>query len=130
MKAELCGQCGLPYSSSAHSFVVSAGAHYFVATPEVIAEVVQAAPTHPAIPTIHLNGTSGASLIEQNRLARTVLRTAITALQEARPHPRDYYPQGELVFGHAQSEHKSRMERLESVLYELEELGHALARSR
>jgi hypothetical protein len=80
-----------------------------------------------APPTVHLNGTSGASLIEQNRVVRVTLRTAIVALQEARPHARDYYPQGELAFSHAQSEYKSRMERLESVLHELEELGHKLA---
>lgn len=81
-------------------------------------------------PTIHLNGTSKSSLIEQNRIARTVLRTSIEALREARPHARDYYPQNEFAFGHALSEHNSRMDRLESVLHELEELGRELARSR
>ncbi|MEO8035468.1 MAG: hypothetical protein ABI837_13615 [Acidobacteriota bacterium] len=77
-------------------------------------------------PRIHLNGTPGATLIEQNRAAQLAIRTAISVLQEARPHGRDYYVQHPGVMEIAQREHRYRVERLRGVLAELETLGHDL----
>lgn len=77
-------------------------------------------------PTIHLNGTSGPVLIEQNRAARVALRTALDVLQEARPHGRDYYTQAAGAYERAKDEHLDRMRRLESIIDELEEIENAI----
>jgi hypothetical protein len=47
---------------------------------------------------------------------------AIDKLSEAGPNGRDYYPQGDDAFREAQKEHASRLQRLQSVYKELEDL--------
>jgi hypothetical protein len=47
-----------------------------------------------AVPTIHLNGTSRESLMEDLLGAYHALTEAIAALGRACPNGRDYYPQG------------------------------------
>jgi hypothetical protein len=63
-------------------------------------------------PSIHLNGTH----------PKDMLRDAINDLSNTRPHGRDYYPQGENALYLAQEEHKIRMEKLQDVLAEVNEL--------
>lgn len=71
------------------------------------------------LPTIHSNGTSPKSLLEDYMKASASLRQAIHDLEEAGPNGRDYYPQGPGAFTVAQEEHENRLERLESVRREL-----------
>lgn len=67
-----------------------------------------------AIPTVHLNGTSGAVLLEQLKGARRALDAALDALAEAAPNARDYYvqPGG---FSPAQRQHEARLAKLREV---------------
>ena len=82
---------------------------------------------HPTlkVPSIHLNGTSKASLIKQYSDAMAALHIAISALQNAAPHTRDYYlqdtekPGNEKTITVALREHYARVDRLQSVLNEL-----------
>lgn len=78
-------------------------------------------------PTIHHNGSSVQSLCEANDAAREALRRAITALEQAAPHERDYYPQGPNTGRLAQAEHRARIDKLVSVQRELEALRGYLA---
>lgn len=79
-----------------------------------------------AVPTVHLNGTSKDQLLAQLCDAGDALRSAITALANASPNARDYYPQGNSACRLAADQHASRMQRLESVLDELTEIQCAL----
>jgi len=74
------------------------------------------------LPTLHLNGTSRERLADDYGTARTALRNALAAIEDAAPNARDYYPQGNGAFTQAQAEHASRVARLASVLSELGEL--------
>lgn len=79
------------------------------------------------LPTIHLNGTSLAALAEANDRAHYALLTAIAKLAEAAPNGRDYYPQSPEALYKAQDEHWDRINRLQSVTKELEQIGEYLA---
>ena len=59
------------------------------------------------LPTIHLNGTSKRELLEQYSAARQALEAALTALSNAAPNGRDYYPQGPMAILHAQDQHRA-----------------------
>ena len=72
------------------------------------------------LPTIHLNGTSQDSLLEQFADASEAVRVALQDLQQAAPHGRDYYPQGPEAFGRATAEHRKRVDALVGVRHELE----------
>jgi hypothetical protein len=78
-------------------------------------------------PTIHLNGTSQDALLEQVTAAATAVFRACVALNQASPHGRDYYPQGENAFTQARAEHADRMARLTDVYRELEVIAQAIA---
>jgi len=71
-----------------------------------------------AIPTVHLNGTSGEVLLEQLRGARRALDAALEALAAAYPNARDYYvqPGG---FSPAQQQHETRIAKLREVRNEV-----------
>jgi hypothetical protein len=73
-------------------------------------------------PSIHLNGTHPKDLLHDYYIAHDMLRDAINYLSNTRPHGRDYYPQGENALYLAQEEHKIRMEKLQDVLAEVNEL--------
>jgi len=73
-------------------------------------------------PTIHLNGTAPASLLECNEKAQQAIRTAIEATARTAPHGRDYYPQGPGALAIAEVEYRSRMACLHRVLDELSEI--------
>jgi hypothetical protein len=74
-------------------------------------------------PTIHLNGTSPGVLLEDLIRAADALRDAMQALRLAAPNARDYYPQGPKAIAQAAMEHAQRMDKLQGVLRELEELA-------
>ena len=85
-----------------------------------------------AKPTVHLNGTSRESLQEQLSQAGGAIQLALKALNEAAPHARDYYPQGDgevytESFRTAVAQHEDRYARLQSVLDELTELYGAVS---
>ena len=75
-------------------------------------------------PTIHPNGTSAERLCDAYETAHDAVLSAWQAVRVALPHGRDY-PQGDDAFAKAYDEHLSRLERLQSVMAELDELvGH------
>lgn len=74
-------------------------------------------------PLIHSNGTSAYTLEKDYGLARNALLDAIDSLeQRCWPNGRDYYPLPGNALTKAQEEHRSRVERLRSVLDELTQL--------
>jgi hypothetical protein len=81
-------------------------------------------------PTVHLNGTSPDALFEQLANVNGAIRKAISTLQEAAPHGRDYYPQGDNAINEATKEHLDRIARLRSVMSEIEELAEHVADAR
>ena len=77
------------------------------------------------IPTIHLNGTAQAELMEQQLQAMTAIRAAVNALMHATPHVRDYYNRDN-CYAHAIEEHVSRVQRLTAVMNECSDLAQAI----
>lgn len=83
------------------------------------------------IPTVHLNGTSKQSLLDGWEEAYTALTLALDKLAQAAPNGRDYYPQD--VAGQrpalykAQDEHRARMQKVQSVMDDLQALCEAVA---
>jgi hypothetical protein len=72
-----------------------------------------------------MNGTSAQALYDGAEAAYNALQEAQRLLCEAAPNGRDYYPQGPQAFYGAQDEHFNRLQRLQSVMAELEGLmGH------
>lgn len=71
------------------------------------------------IPTVHLNGTSREALVAQLRQAGTALLAARHALENAAPHGRDYYPQGDEAIVQATAEHRSRLRRIDAIYEEI-----------
>ena len=79
----------------------------------------------PTFPVIHLNGSGKQNLLDQLGTAAKSLYDSVSALQQAAPHQRDYYindPDGS-KFAAAQKEHRDRLDRLSSVLEELQEIA-------
>lgn len=81
-------------------------------------------------PTIHLNGSSPKELFENACEALGALRKAIAAVEGTSPNGRDYYPQGDGAIKTAVCEHASRIERLYSVLAELEDFAEHITDTR
>jgi len=79
------------------------------------------------IPTIHRNGTSQDALLDAVTDAGSALYKALRVLERASPNGRDYYPQGNAALRQAEAEHRSRAERVHSVIKELEQLAEAIA---
>ena len=79
-----------------------------------------------AIPTIHLNGSNKATMLEDLANAREAIRDAIRALGETMPNGRDYYPQGHGALAQAQAEHRARVDALADVMNELMALSVAI----
>jgi hypothetical protein len=74
------------------------------------------------IPTVHLNGTPKARLVEQLENAANALNAALDALAETTPNGRDYYVQGDSALYDALHEHRKRMMALRTVLDEIQEI--------
>lgn len=79
-----------------------------------------------AKPTVHLNGTSRQVLEEQLSKAWTALDHALDALAQARPHGRDYYPQGGHAIRKALAEHEARIDAIRAVREEIAQLSAGL----
>lgn len=79
-------------------------------------------------PTIHLNGTSRDTLIQQLKKAVNDLRIAIDSVSDAAPNGRDYYPQGDIAINQAIREHTKRMQKLIDVRKELEMIWESIVR--
>ncbi len=79
-----------------------------------------------AIPTIHSNGSGRADLIDGYMVAIDALADAILAVQRTGPNGRDYYVQGGAAILTAQAQHRSRLERLGSVIAELREIAESI----
>jgi len=77
-------------------------------------------------PTIHMNGTSRNSLLDEIRDATHALSVAIEKLCAMRPNARDYYPQGQDAFAKAQEEHQSRITAVSAVRQELNALAESI----
>jgi hypothetical protein len=74
-----------------------------------------------ALPSVHLNGTSRDSLVEQAAEAARALDSALDAMCAAAPNARDYYVQAPGAFERACGEHEQRVAAVQAVktLYEL-----------
>ena len=75
-------------------------------------------------PTIHLNGSGRDSLVNGWSAAWEAVGTAFEALKKTAPNGRDYYPQEPVALEKAVEEHRGRLQRLQAVQDELEELIH------
>ncbi len=79
------------------------------------------------LPTVHLNGTGRAQLLCQNKDALIAVRKAITAVQAAAPHGRDYYTQDPVTsYTKAREEHAVRLRALEKIESELIEIYYSV----
>ena len=78
------------------------------------------------VPTIHLNGTGKAGLLEGYLNVLAALRDAEAALCKAGPNGRDYYPQGAGAIYRAQDEHRARLVKLDEIKTEIEALALAV----
>lgn len=78
-------------------------------------------------PTVHLNGTSKQSLLDDLEEAHWKLREAIEALAKIGPNARDYYPQGVDAYSTARAEHGARLQKLIDVRIELEQIAEHIA---
>jgi hypothetical protein len=75
------------------------------------------------VPTVHLNGTSKAGLMDPIGEALTALNAALEALWGVAPNARDYYVQTDPdAFSKAAAEHRGRVDRLTDVKNELGEI--------
>ena len=79
-----------------------------------------------AIPTIHLNGTSPAELVDQLCEAVTAISNAEKALAKACPNGRDYYLQGADAIQEALRQHANRLHHLRAVRDELSEIAQTI----
>ncbi len=82
------------------------------------------------IPTVHMNGTSRDELEKQLRDASDAIRKAMAVLHKACPNDRDYYVRSQDAGLAARAQHRSRMQRLESVRQELEAIFMAMQNNR
>ena len=79
------------------------------------------------LPTIHRNGTDANDLLQGLLKALNALREAEAKIRAAAPHGRDYYPQGPGATAQATDEHIDRLERLESIRHELDQIAAHVA---
>jgi hypothetical protein len=81
-----------------------------------------------AVPTVHLNGTSSRSLMDQYKAAAMAVQLAAESLPA--PHGRDYYPQGDEAYMRALNEHRVRQQKLKEVYDELFAVYNGVAKQR
>jgi len=63
----------------------------------------------PTTPVVHLNGTSGRDLLEQQRAVSRAIAALREALANASPNGRDYYVVSQEALGRALSEHRAEL---------------------
>lgn len=78
------------------------------------------------VPTVHLNGTMGAELLDNVSEICGALREALEAMRAGWPNGRDYYPQGPEAFKKACSEWDARLVLVEGVRKEFQELAEKI----
>ena len=78
-------------------------------------------------PTIHMNGTSKADLLDGYCNVINALHKALEALQHNHPNTRDYYTQPAGTFEAAREQHRSQFLRINSVLQEIEQIAEGIA---
>ena len=78
-------------------------------------------------PTVHIGGTSQDALIDQLTDTISAIDAVQRTLRVAAPNERDYYPQGPAAFKQASRDHQARVECLEAVQAELQELAEHIA---
>lgn len=78
------------------------------------------------IPTIHLNGTSKANLLDEIEAAYVAIEAAISALRQVTVHGRDYYVQGPNAYPQARDEMDKRLASLYTVQQELQSMYEAI----
>ncbi len=72
------------------------------------------------IPTVHGNGDSKRTLLEDNLRAHTAIVDAITAVARAAPNGRNFYVNGAYAIQEAMEEHFARLARLNVIREEYE----------
>lgn len=72
------------------------------------------------IPTIHMNGTGGKTLLAEYSAAAKAVQDAIKILGQATLNGRDFYPQGPHAFEDARDQRIEMDKSLESVLEALQ----------
>lgn len=70
-------------------------------------------------PIVHVGGTGQELLVEQFTNGRRAIRKTMKVLAAGCPHSRDYAVQAREAWNRAQSEHRTRIERLASIDDEL-----------
>lgn len=78
------------------------------------------------LPVVHHNGSGRVALMEQQHKANMAVNAAITALLEASPHARDYYPLGDDVWFRAHLQSMDRVVALQKVQLEIEQIYQSL----
>jgi hypothetical protein len=79
------------------------------------------------MPHINLNGTAPAVLLEDHLTAIATLRSAISTLQAAAPHSRDFQTAPQGTYNKAYQEHRDRLARLEIVMGDLEAIAEHIS---
>lgn len=74
------------------------------------------------IPTVHWNGDTQQTLTDQNMAVYRAADKLLTALNEAGPNGRNFYPQGPQALWDAQVEHKARWEAVNKIKRDMEEI--------
>ena len=72
-----------------------------------------------SVPSVHLNGTSKERLMSNLQDVTEKLREAYDAMKSAAPNGRDYYVQGPDAIGQAEVQHRGRLERIDSVIRDI-----------
>lgn len=78
------------------------------------------------LPTVHMNGTSKAELLDTLGEASEALDAAYRAVKQAGPNGRDYYPLGPGEMARAVTEHESRLLRIDDLKAEIEALMNGI----
>lgn len=78
------------------------------------------------IPTVHMNGDTREELIRVNMRVYEKAGDLLTALYQSGPNGRNFYPQGVEAIIHAAEEHRDRIEAVQRIKAEMEEIVHAL----
>lgn len=78
------------------------------------------------LPTIHLNGTSKEALMTALTDASFALDAAYEVAKLSAPNGRDYYPQGPAALDAATKEHMARLNAIDAVKKQFDELASAI----
>lgn len=79
-----------------------------------------------AVPTVHLNGTHGQDLVEQQKKVWHAAKALQDALCEAAPHGRDYYVQPGPALQIARGQNDDRIAAVQKILGETEAILDSL----